>query len=261
MTTKRVRMTSRDTRSAPITTCFGGGAAFGIAYGLGVACGLQDIGLPIISGNLMGTSAGSWVAAATATGVSLDRMVPIWKTPEPDGKRRRCITAAGQLWHGLHDDRVIGVTAVLPFFRRRLLLASEHTIADVVAASSSLPGFAAAHRIDEGRYIDGGVLSPASIDRAPKADLLIAVVPLAGVPGPVGMGADAVSRIELTSWGLRHRRRSLYIRPDRRFRRHLRWIGDLMLTVRLSEVYEAAREQGEECGQRWQANAVTCWAA
>lgn len=51
-----------------MATCFGGGGAFGIGFDMGVARALTEAGIPIRSGPMLGTSAGSWTAAALAVG-------------------------------------------------------------------------------------------------------------------------------------------------------------------------------------------------
>jgi predicted acylesterase/phospholipase RssA len=243
------------TKAAPppsLTTCFGGGGAFGIAFNLGVAHGLQDAGIPIHRGTLMGTSAGSWAAASVATDMSLEDLVPTWTIPSHGDLRRRAITSTAQLWSARHDERVIAVAAEVPLVRRRLLSARRHSLADIVAASSSLPGLAAPHRIGNRFYVDAGLMSPASVDRAPKANLLVVVVPIAaGTLGGVGIAAEAITRFETSKWTLRHRRPSLFLRPDQRFRPYLRRFSDLMQVEHVYDIYREARTYGFEHGHHY----------
>lgn len=226
--------------------CFGGGGAFGIAFNLGVARALQDHGIPVEQGPMIGTSAGSWTAAALATGLTLEDLTPTWSRPSPDG-RRRVIDSSEEVWGDARDPRVTGVALQVPLGRRRLLSGGRHRIADVVAASSSLPGFAASHVIDGRRYVDGGLMSHASADRAPRADLLIAVVPMAGtLLGAVGAFGDRFTRLEMARWCLRNGRRALYVHPDRRFAPYLRRLGDIMAVGQVEDIHARAYELGAE---------------
>lgn len=227
-------------------TCFGGGGAFGIAFNLGVARALQDGGMALEDGPMLGTSAGSWTAAALATGLALDDLVPTWELSGGPGPRR-VIDSTGALWGDRRDARVIGLAVQLPLGRRRLLSAAEHPIADVVAASSSLPGFAAAHVIQGRRYVDGGLVSPASADRAPAADVLVVTAPMAGpLLGTVGRLIDQRTRWETAHWSVRHGRPVLYIRPDERFRPNLRRLGDVMTMRGIDRVHREAYDLGCE---------------
>jgi NTE family protein len=239
-------------RQRPQTAAaFGGGGAFGIAFNLGVAHALQDSGLPVERGPMLGTSAGSWTAAALATGLGLADLAPTWTQPGPEG-RRRVIDSSAAVWGDQHDARVIGIALQVPLGRRRLLSGARYRIADVVAASSSLPGFAAVHTIEGRRYVDGGLLSHASADRAPRANLLVAVVPMGGpVLGTVGALGDRFTRLEIARWCLRNGRRALYIRPDHRFTRYLRRLGDVMDTHRIDEIYADAYRLGTERFERF----------
>ena len=56
-----------------LSMVYGGGGPFGIAYGLGVATGLAEVGIDVAGAPSLGTSAGSWVASAMALGVGYER--------------------------------------------------------------------------------------------------------------------------------------------------------------------------------------------
>jgi predicted acylesterase/phospholipase RssA len=64
---------------------FGGGGLFGIGYALGVIHGLRDHGIDLTNSPMLGTSAGSWAAAATALNVSLEELLslPVPSFPQP----------------------------------------------------------------------------------------------------------------------------------------------------------------------------------
>jgi NTE family protein len=237
---------SRRRSRAATAACFGGGGAFGIAFNLGVAHALQDGGLPVGAGPMIGTSAGSWTAAALATGLTLDDLTPTW-TAAGSGRRRRVIDSSTAVWGARRDGRVSGVALQVPLARRRLLSGARYCLADIVAASSSLPGFAASHVIEGRRYVDGGLVSSTSADRAPCAELLVVTAPMAGpLLGAVGTMGDRVARVETARWCLRNGRRALYVRPDGRFRPYLARLGDVMSMRRIDEVYDKAYALGTE---------------
>ena len=70
-----------------VSAVYGGGGLFGIAYGLGVADALLDLGVPLRTAPSLGTSAGSWVASCLATDVGFDQLcrLPPVRVPNPAG--------------------------------------------------------------------------------------------------------------------------------------------------------------------------------
>ena len=83
---------------------------------------------------------------------------------------------------------LVAVSAVCVRTRRRHILdGGRYPLADLVAASSAVPGLLPPHRIDGRLYVDGGMWSATSVDAAAEADHVIVVAPLAGpVLGPRG---------------------------------------------------------------------------
>ena len=67
----------------PLSMVYGGGGVFGIGYGAGVATGLGDAGIPVRTAPALGTSAGSWVAAAVALGLGYDAFEDFESPPVP----------------------------------------------------------------------------------------------------------------------------------------------------------------------------------
>ena len=59
---------------APIAGAFGGGGLFGIGYALGILDTLRERGVDMSRAPMIGTSAGSWAAAATALGVTYEQL-------------------------------------------------------------------------------------------------------------------------------------------------------------------------------------------
>jgi Patatin-like phospholipase len=137
--------------------------------------------------------------------------------------------------------------------RRHILDGGAYPLADLVAASSAVPGLLPPHRIDGRLYVEGGMWSATSVDAAAEADLVIVVAPLAGpVLGPMGRTAGLLLERELARWRQRHPDASIHlIRPNREIGR-LAGRNPLGLFdgERAKEVYSPAYEQGLRWGER-----------
>ena len=84
--------------------------------------------------------------------------------------------------------------------RRRIFDGAASPLADVVAASSAVPGLFPPHRVGGRLYVDGGMWSATSVDAADDADRVIVVAPLAGrVMGPMGRVAAPFSSARSTA--------------------------------------------------------------
>lgn len=185
---------------------------------MGVADGLADRGFDLPRHPMVGTSAGSHAAASIDTGLTFDDVAQIWET-FVDGRSLwrlgRGIDLSGLIYGGLSATEVDAVAVRLLTLRRRLLRAEEYPLADIVAASSSVLPIVRPHKIDGRRYVDGGLVSLASIDLAPDADLLLAVTPYAvaglGIAGRVG---DFQARREIKKWQRRHGGSVLQVVPS-----------------------------------------------
>jgi NTE family protein len=188
-------------RKRPIASCFGGGGSFGIGFGMGVVAGLRDAGIPVDRGPMLGTSAGSWTAAAVAADVTHDDLLALTEFYEPTDDPVQVIDMTRPVFGEHRDDRVSSVVLEMPLGRRRILSGEHHSLADVVAASSSPPKFAAPHRIGGRKYIDAGILRSTSVDRAESARVLVVVAPIAGgVLGAIGRVYEQVTRAEIHHW-------------------------------------------------------------
>ena len=101
--------------------------------------------------------------------------------------------------------------------RRHILDGARYPLADLVAASSAVPGLLPPHRIDGRLYIDGGMWSATSVDAVANVNEVIVVAPLAGVVmGPIGLGAGFLLERELRAWRRRYpASRITMIRPTR----------------------------------------------
>ena len=133
-----------------------------------------------------------------------------------------------------------------------ILTGSDHDLADLVAASSSPPRVAVPHRIDGHRYIDAGIVTTTSADRAAPADLLVVVAPMAGpVLGRLGAASERMVALELMRWRMTGGH-VLYIRPNRA-------VGalagtrptDVLDTAIAEPTYRAAYELGKRCAERF----------
>jgi NTE family protein len=156
----------------------------------------------------------------------------------------------------LFDDArhpLVAVSAVCLRTRRRHILdGGRYPLADLVAASSAVPGLFPPHRIDGRLYVDGGMWSVTSVDAAATADHVIVIAPLAGpVMGPLGRTAERLLGRELATWRRRHPDKTItMIRPDGAIGR-LAGRNPLGLfdAERARPVYPLAVEQGRRWGE------------
>lgn len=224
-------MTSPDSHDADLAGVFGGGGLFGIGYALGIIEGLRSRGIDLAGRPLLGTSAGSWAAAGTALGTTVDEFLAMEVPRFPNPRRGVLAEAARSVFGERTSPHVSVVVSALPRFRRTVLSGASTPLADLVAASSAVPGLLAPHRIDGVSYVDGGVRSVVSADLASPATTLIVVAPLAGAMfGPFGSLATKRMMREIGHWRDAHGGRvivfsprdtgaSLARRPDQLFRR------------------------------------------
>jgi NTE family protein len=235
---------------------YGGGGLFGIAYNLGVAEALVDAGVPLGRWPALGTSAGSWAGAGLALGVRFTSAIEaiadvIPRFPDPRPGRLRAI-AAEVFGHDTLCPSLSVVVSALPWFRRTVLSGAEHPVADLVAASSAVPGLLAPQRIAGTRYVDGGVRAMASIDLAEPARRLLVVLPLAGpMFGPFGRLVERRVRGEIDQWRERvPDGETIVVRPSEEIARLARRPDQLFDTGRAVRCHELARAQGESLVRR-----------
>ena len=227
---------------APITAVYGGGGLFGIAYGLGVAHGLQDLGVPLETCGAIGTSAGSWVASCVATGLGFEALEAQPDVRVPNLRPGWLRGVAGEVLGDARSHLVRASALRLPTLRRELL--HDRPLADLVAASSSVPGVFAPAVVQGRLYVDGGVRSLASADLAPAADHLLLVAPLAGaVLGAAGRGLEALLQQETRRWEERTGGRAHLIRPNAAIARMVSSPTHLFDKARALDVYPMAYVQ------------------
>jgi predicted acylesterase/phospholipase RssA len=242
-------------RKRPIASCFGGGGSFGIGFGMGVVAGLLDAGIPVDHGPMLGTSAGAWTAAAVAAGVTHDDLLGLSDSYEPTDDPVQVIDMTRAVFGEHRDLRVSSVVLELPLGLRKILSGGQHTLADVVAASSSPPKFARPHAIGGRKYIDAGILRSTSVDRAESARVLVVVAPIAGgVLGPIGRVYEQVTRCEMQQWRLKSAGGDvLYVRPTREITSLIGGRGlDAILDPEVgARVYESSYQLGLQRGDEF----------
>jgi NTE family protein len=240
----------------PLAISYGGGGLFGIAYLLGVGEALVDGGVPLAQVPAIGTSAGSWAAAGLGLGVRWKQAIEVLgddipRVPDPRVGRLHEVAA-----RVFGDGRVPTMRAVvcsLPRFRRVVLSGADHPVADLVAASSAVPGLLAPHRVAGRRYVDGGVRSIASADLAAPAAHLLVLAPVAGpMFGPAGRVVERVLRREMRTWRQANPGGRLWlIRPNRAIAELARGPGQLFDADRARQCYDIAYAQGTGILARW----------
>lgn len=240
-------------RRHPLAMVYGGGGGVGIAYTAGVAAGLVSAGMPVAGAPALGTSAGSWTASALALGLSYDDLADL-PVPSLPAMRVGVLADIARLVFGESTHHLVSVSAVsVRSGRRHILDGGDYPLADLVAASSAVPGLLPPHRIAGRWYVDGGMWSATSVDAAAQAARVIVVAPLAGrVMGPMGRVAGALLERELDRWRHRHPEASIHmIRPNREMAKAV-GVRPLALfdAERARAIYPLAYEQGARWGDQ-----------
>jgi hypothetical protein len=191
-----------------------------------VAHALRHAGVAVTSTPSLGTSGGSWAAAAAFAGLAHEQLRAVTGTVSLPDYRRGRLHAAGRELFGDRREPLLSTAAVrLRDGRRTVLSGADHTIADILAASSSVPWMTIPHQVGSYRYVDGGARSWISADLAPSAERLIVIAP--GVDpalGRLGVALRAHLGVEIRRWRRRCRGRVYVIRADEDLgRRVTRW--------------------------------------
>ena len=238
----------------PLSMVYGGGGVFGIAYGVGVAMGLADSGIKVREAPALGTSAGSWVAAAMALHLAYDDFADM-ASPSVPTRKDVLGDIAREVFGGARHHLVSASAIYLQNGRRHLLDGGRYDLADLAAASSAVPGLFPPHRVDGRLYVDGGMWSATSVDAATEADHVIVVAPLAGpVMGPMGRTAGFMLSRELGRWRSEHPEKTIaLIRPNAAIGKLAgRNPMGLFDSDRAHRVFPLALQQGREWGERLQ---------
>jgi NTE family protein len=234
---------------------YGGGGVFGIGYAAGVALGLDAAGIPVRTAPALGTSAGSWTASILALGLAYDDLAVLDAPAVPNVRSGVLADIARELF-GEARHHLVAVSAFcVPTGRRHILDGARYPLADLVAASSAVPGLLPPHRIDGRLYVDGGMWSVTSVDAAAEAEEVIVVAPMAGPHmGPLGRSAGFMLQRELRAWRHRHPgKRITLIRPNKEIARCAgRNPLGLFDADRARDAYPLGFEQGLRWGERLQ---------
>lgn len=235
-----------------IAGVFGGGGLFGIGYALGVLDGLRDRGISLHGCPMLGTSAGSWAAAATALDIPFERFAGLDVPRFPDPRQGVLADVARQVFGAATHNDVSVVVCRLPRLQRKVLSGTRTPLADLVAASSAVPGLLAPHEIDGARYVDGGVRSAISADLAPLAHNLIVIAPLAGAMfGPFGGLVNRRMNRELDTWRRRGGGQALVFSPRTNAAELARWPQQLFRADVARQAFERGRTQGNTADIPW----------
>lgn len=185
----------------PLAGAFGGGGLFGIGYAMGILDGLRDQGVDLAEAPMIGTSAGSWAAAATALGVGFEQLAMLKVPRFPNPRSDVLANSARRVFGNALRSNVRAIACSIPRLKRTALDGSRIPLSTMVAASSAVPGLLAPQRIEGRWYIDGGVRSGVSVDLAPPADLLIVIAPLSGAMfGPFNNVVERNTEREIAAW-------------------------------------------------------------
>lgn len=234
----------------PLTMVYGGGGLFGVGWCTGVAHGLADGGVPVATVPALGTSAGAWTAAAVALGTTYEDVVDL-DVPRVPNLRPGVLAEVAREVFDEATHPLVSVSAVCVRSRRRHVLdGGRYPLADLVAASSAVPGLLPPHRVDGRLYVDGGMWSTTSVDAAADAHCVVVVAPLAGPHmGMAGRVAGALLERELDTWRRRHPgHRVVLVRPDRA---SAATAGRGLLSLFEPDRGRAAYPLAVEQGRRW----------
>lgn len=236
---------------------YGGGGLFGIGFIAGITEALVDGGADMASLPVVGTSAGSWAAAGLVLGIrfpdALEKMsADIPRRPDPRSGKLQAI-AANIFGAESRCPTVRVVACSLPRFTRTVLSGRNFPIADLVAASSAVPGMLAPHRVGEKRYVDGGVRSMASIDLASPANKLLVILPLSGpMFGPAGRLIERRISREITTWRSGNPAGETFVlRPTAEIAQLARRPDQLFDPYRAMRCYELAYKEGVALRSHW----------
>lgn len=234
-----------ESSTSPIGGVFGGGGLFGIGYAMGVLDGLKPRGIDLSQSPLLGTSAGSWAAAATAFNVPFETLAEMPTPSFPNPKPGLLASIAHEIFGDKTDPLIRVMACALPKLKRTILDGSKYPLAELVAASSAVPALLSPHVIDGTKYIDGGVRSGTSVDYGPHVEQLILIAPLAGAMwGPFAKVVDNGMHNEVERWQERTGGKVLIFTPHNSAAHIARNPKHLFDKARAIEAYHYGREEG-----------------
>jgi NTE family protein len=229
---------------APIAGAFGGGGLFGIGYALGILDTLRERGVDMSRAPMIGTSAGSWAAAATALGVTYEQLSALEVPRFPNPRSGVLARSARRVFGAGFVPNVNAVACSLPRLKRVELYGASTPIHQMVAASSAVPALLAPQRIKGTLYVDGGVRSGVSVDLAAPSDVLIVIAPLAGAMfGPFNDIVERNTHEEIAEWHATHSGRVVLFAPSHLTSRAATLPHHLFDKERAMVAYDLARRE------------------
>jgi len=102
----------------PLAGAFGGGGLFGIGYAMGILDGLREQGIDLSTAPMVGTSAGSWAAAATALGVGYEQLAALDVPRFPNPRSGVLSNSAQRVFGNAMRANVRAIACALPRLRR-----------------------------------------------------------------------------------------------------------------------------------------------
>jgi NTE family protein len=233
-----------DTPASTMGGVFGGGGLFGIGYAMGVLEGLKPRGIDLSSAPLLGTSAGSWAAAATAFEIPFATLAEMPVPSFPNPKPGLLASIARDIFGDRTDPLIQVVACALPRLKRTILDGGIYPLSDLVAASSAVPALLSPHTVGGTRYVDGGVRSGTSVDYGPAVSQLVLIAPLAGAMwGPFARIIDNGMHNEVERWKERTNGKVLIFTPHNSAATIARNPRHLFDKARAIEAYHWGREE------------------
>ena len=232
----------------------GGGGITGIGYIAGIMAAFKDHGADLSDAQMLGTSAGSWAAGFVAEGLEFEDVEAMGQIKFPDSLRPGYLhDIAYDIFGDNQDSNVSAMAFRIASVSRANKLGSavlegrDYKLADMVSASSAVPGVFLPTRIGGNLYVDGGVHSIVSADMAPGARHVIAVAPMAQhfMP-PLGGYLEKKLRDEQEIWRHENSGDITYIRPNREIAKFVRNPKDAFSCEIGKRIYWLAREQGDK---------------
>lgn len=250
----------RDVDSRGLSIALGGGGTFGIGLEAGYLDAFKEHGADFSDSHMVGTSAGAWVASFAATGKTYDEVTNKIKNIKVPNKAPGYLQEiARDIFGNERAANVSGMAVKLPsrenkFGKVTQLNGDEYDLADIVAASSSVPLLFAPARIENDLYWDGGVRSMASAHMAPRSRRLLAIAALGGDlhfnTGPVrltvGRVLDKWFHYEMGKWKKEHDGEVIFIRPNHAINELVQGLRDCFSVEVGKRAYDLARIHAEE---------------
>jgi hypothetical protein len=229
----------------PLAVVYGGGGPYATAFAMGAAAALVEHGVPLRTLPALATSGGAWAAAAVFADLGHARVREVTRRIRlPDLHPGRLLGLATELFGDWREPLLWTSTLRLPALSRSVMWGGAHPVAEIVAASSSVPLMVAPQRIGRHYYVDGGARSWVSAHLAPDADRLLIVAP--AIAPAIGVFGPALKRqltFEVRRWRRRTGGEAHVIGPSAQLGRRARLWGDLFDPGLARDAFTEARAQ------------------